>query len=78
MNSLSDSPKLYFEIYLDVERKYRWRLCENNITAALGYFIIATSHQGYPTKDLCLYDIERVRLASRATRIDDKTLSALK
>lgn len=57
---------MWFEIYLDNEGKWRWRLCKNSTWSV---DIIATSHQGHLTQQNCVNEIYQVRQVNGFTPI---------
>ena len=56
---------MWFQIYQDEEKKWRWRLCRGNNDN-----IIAVSGQGHAHKRDCVDEIEWVK-QSTDTRIDE-------
>lgn len=58
---------MWFEIYLDNEWKWRWRLFKRDLNNQV--FIIATSHQGHRDKTMCEREIVNVKATSFATPI---------
>lgn len=58
---------MWFEIYMDNEFKWRWRLCRHLTSGDLD--IVATSHQGYSDKSVCEIDIMNVKLTNLATPV---------
>ncbi|MFK5239291.1 hypothetical protein [Glaesserella parasuis] len=58
---------MWFEIYLDAEDKWRWRLCRILSSGLID--IIATSHQAYSDKSVCEIDIMNVKLTNATTPI---------
>ncbi|MDY2947062.1 MAG: hypothetical protein SOS93_04415 [Mannheimia varigena] len=58
---------MWFEVYLDNENKWRWRLCRYFSDGRLD--VIATSHQGYTDKSICNIDINNVKLTNLSTPI---------
>lgn len=58
---------MWFEIYLDNEYKWRWRLCQYFPSG--GVDVIATSHQGYNDKSVCEIDIRNVKLTNDLTPV---------
>ncbi|OOF51429.1 hypothetical protein BKK54_03190 [Rodentibacter genomosp. 1] len=57
---------MWFEVYLDNENKWRWRLCQNS---TWGVDIIATSHQGHLARQNCENEIYRVRQVNGFTPV---------
>ncbi|MBN6711449.1 hypothetical protein JFL47_09470 [Haemophilus haemoglobinophilus] len=57
---------MWFEIYLDNERKWRWRLYKS---LSSGDDVIATSHQGHLNKRECETEVQFVKLTNAFTPI---------
>lgn len=51
---------MYFELFQDVKQEWRWRL------KAVNHQIVATSGEGYTTKQNAEHGIELVKSASHA------------
>lgn len=51
---------MYFEVYLDNQRFYRWRL------KAANHEVIAVSSESYNSKQSCLYSISLVKSCANA------------
>ncbi|MCQ9121610.1 hypothetical protein MUU45_001160 [Rodentibacter pneumotropicus] len=58
---------MWFEVYLDNENKWRWRLCQ--LSSSGNKLIYATGHQGYNEKSICEIDIKNVKLTNESTPI---------
>lgn len=54
---------MYFDLYLDVNRQWRWRLVASNGR------IIATSGEGYFNKEDCLTAINLVKSTNNYTPV---------
>ncbi|WP_143531141.1 DUF1508 domain-containing protein [Rodentibacter genomosp. 2] len=58
---------MWFEVYLDNENKWRWRLCQ--LSSSGTKLIYATGHQGYSDKSTCELDIRAVKLTNELTPV---------
>lgn len=58
---------MYFQIYLDSKKEYRWRLKSSNGNT------IADSGEGYTTKQNCKDGIDLLKSTTSTTRVDDLT-----
>ncbi|MFC0308208.1 YegP family protein [Gallibacterium trehalosifermentans] len=58
---------MYFELYKDIKGEFRWRLKAGN------HEIIATSSEGYTTKQSCKHAIDLVKAVTAETVVKDLT-----
>lgn len=54
---------MYFEIYKDSQREWRWRLRASN------NYIIADSSEGYNNKQDCIHAIDLVKSTNASTPV---------